>query len=192
MEKNKDLKAWIIGGAAALAGTALALTFRRNALSMPSGALPISNFDLEKYLGKWYEIARFDFRFEKNLAHTTAKYSLNDDGSVKVVNTGYNYIKEEWEVATAKGKFIESENVGRLKVSFFGPFYTSYNILSIDGDYEYALIVGKNRDYIWFLSRTPKMPDNVKAKYLAIAESLGYDLERLVWVDHEMEVAEEE
>lgn len=174
-----------------VAGSMMLFTSCKSATSMPKGAVPVFNFSLEKYLGKWFEIARFDFRYEKDLALTTAEYSLNDDGSVKVINRGFNYKKGKWEEAKGKAKFVENESIGRLKVSFFGPFYSAYNILSIDGDYEYALIVGRNKDYIWFLSRTPEMPDEIKEKYVAIAQSLGYDLERLVWVDHTLDVAEE-
>ncbi|MDO5524095.1 MAG: lipocalin family protein [Bacteroidia bacterium] len=171
----------LLTGTTLAVGPALLLS---SSSALPKGAVPVTNLDPEKYLGKWYEIARFDFFFEKNVDNTTAHYSLNDDGSIKVVNRGYNYKKEKWQEADAKAKFISTPNVGRLKVSFFGPFYSPYNIIEIDGDYQYALVVGKNTDYIWFLSRTPEMPESIKQKYLQTAESLGYDLTRLVWVEH--------
>lgn len=174
-------QALILAGTTLPIGLALLLT---SCGSMPKGATPVTNLNSEKYLGKWYEIARFDFFFEKNMDNTTAHYSLNDDGSIKVVNKGYNYKKGKWQEAKGKAKFVSSPNVGQLKVSFFGPFYSSYNIIDIEGDYEYALVVGKNTDYIWMLSRTPEMPEAVKDKFIQKAESLGYDLSRLIWVEH--------
>lgn len=174
-------QALILAGTTLVIGSALLLT---SCGSMPKGATPVTNLNSEKYLGKWYEIARFDFFFEKNMDNTTAHYSLNDDGSIKVVNKGYNYKKGKWQEAKGKAKFVSSPNVGKLKVSFFGPFYSPYNIIDIEGDYEYALVVGKNTDYIWMLSRTPEMPEAVKEKFIQKAESLGYDLSRLIWVEH--------
>lgn len=144
----------------------------------------VSPFDKEKYLGKWYEIARFDFRFERNLNNTTAEYSLNDDGTIKVVNKGYNYVKQKNTEATGKAKFVNSPNEARLKVSFFGPFYGGYNLIAIDDDYKYALVIGKNTDYLWLLSRETTMPEDIKLSYLEKAQSLGCDLSKLVWVEH--------
>ncbi len=152
--------------------------------TMPKGAMAINDFDPDKYLGKWYEIARFDFRFERNMDNTTAVYSKNEDNSINVVNRGYNYKKGKWSEAVGKAKLVDKPNVGRLKVSFFGPFYSPYNIIKLDPEYKHALIVGKNTDYIWFLSRTPDMPEDVKAEYMKTAEELGFDLSRLVWVEH--------
>jgi apolipoprotein D and lipocalin family protein len=152
--------------------------------SIPKGAKAIKDFDLEKYLGKWYEIARLDFVFEKNLNNTTAEYSLNDDGSIKVINRGYNYIKNKNVESTGKVKFTGDSNEGKLKVSFFGPFYSGYNILAIDSDYKYALVVGKNLKYMWLLSREKTMPQNIKEEYLKIASDLGYNTSALIWVKH--------
>lgn len=151
---------------------------------MPKGAKPVTNFDANRYLGKWYEVARFDFFFEKNMDNTTAEYSLNDDNSIRVVNRGYNYKKNEWSEAKGKAKFVGSPDVASLKVSFFGPFYAPYNVIQLDKDYRYALVVGKNTDYIWLLSRTPTMPEDIKKKYVDVARSLGYDVDKLVWVEH--------
>lgn len=152
--------------------------------TMPEGARPITNLDTDRYIGKWYEIARFDFRYEKDMDNTTAHYSLNEDNSIKVVNRGYNYKKNKWSEAVGKAKIVDKPNVGRLKVSFFGPFYSPYNIIKLDPEYKYALVVGKNTNYIWFLSRTPDMPEEVKTDFVKEAEALGYDMSRLVWVEH--------
>ncbi len=154
-------------------------------VSIPNGASAVTPFEKEKYLGTWYEIARFDFRFERDLNNTTANYSLNTDGSIKVVNRGYNYKTREWKQATGKAKFAGNSNVARLKVSFFGPFYAGYNVIALDKEYKYALVAGNNLKYLWILSREPEIPDNVKQDYLKIAENLGYKTSSLIWVEHD-------
>lgn len=150
---------------------------------MPKGATAVTGLEIDRFVGKWYEIARIDFKFERDLDHTTTVYSLKDNGTLKVVNRGYNFKKGKWTEATGKGKFVKDPTVGELKVSFFGPFYSPYNIIELDPDYRHALIVGKNTDYLWILSRTPELPEEAKAKYLRTAEQLGYDLDRIVWPD---------
>lgn len=152
--------------------------------TIPRGAIPVEPFDKDRYLGKWYEIARMDFRFEKNLNNVTAEYSNNPDGSIKVINQGYNYVKKEWNQATGKAKFRESENVAKLKVSFFGPFYSSYNVIALDEDYKYALVAGKNLKYLWILARQTTIPDTIKRRYLDIAKEIGFKTEELIWVEH--------
>jgi apolipoprotein D and lipocalin family protein len=171
-----------LGSAALLTATLFVVN---SCSSIPKGAKAIQGFDKEKYLGKWYEIARLDFVFEKNLSNTTAEYTLNDDGSIKVVNKGYNYIKNKNVASTGKAKFAGDSKEGKLKVSFFGPFYSGYNILAIDSDYKYVLVVGKNLKYMWLLSRDKTMPENIKKDYLKIATDLGYDTSALIWVKHE-------
>lgn len=145
----------------------------------------VDDFDLNRYLGEWYELARFNFRFEKNLKNTRANYTLNDDGTVSVTNSGYDYVKKKHKVANGKAKLAGKPREGKLKVSFFGPFYSPYNIVAIKGDYEYALVMGKNTDYIWVLSRTKTLPEAVKQDFLQTARQAGYDLSRLVWVKHD-------
>lgn len=152
--------------------------------SIPKAATPYHPFELEKYMGKWYEIARFDFKFEENLNNTTATYSIKENGDVKVINRGYNYVEKEWEEAVGTAKFRDSSNVAALKVSFFGPFYSGYNVVALEGDYQYALIAGKDTDYLWILSRTTSLPDSVKTKFLEVATDIGYDTSRLIWVEH--------
>ncbi len=152
--------------------------------TIPPKAVAVKPFFLEKYLGKWYEIARFDFKFEKDLNNTTATYSLNKDGTVKVLNKGFNYKTNQWKEAIGKAKFVEEENKAMLKVSFFGPFYAGYNVIAIDADYKYALVAGASLDYLWILSREKSIPIEVKNNYLKIAEQAGYDTSRLLWVEH--------
>ena len=152
--------------------------------SIPKGVKAVTNFEKEKYLGKWYEVARFDFRFERNMNNTTANYSLNENGTIKVVNRGYNYKKQKWSEAKGKAKFAGEPDVAMLKVSFFGPFYAGYNVIALDKDYQYALVSGQSLKYLWILSRTPTIPENVKLEYLKIASELGYITENLIWVEH--------
>jgi apolipoprotein D and lipocalin family protein len=152
---------------------------------IPEGAEVIKPFDADRYLGKWYEIARFDFRFERNLNNTTAEYSLNVDGSIKVVNRGYDYVQNKWKQANGKAKFRGSRQKAALKVSFFGPFYASYNVIMLDPGYKYALVAGKNLDYLWILAREKTIPEEIKESYLAKAREIGFDLNRLIWVKHD-------
>ncbi len=155
------------------------------AFSLPAGLTTVENLETEKYLGKWYEVARLDFFFERGLVYTTAEYSLNRNGSIKVVNRGYNAEKEKWKEAKGKARFRSEKENGDLEVSFFGPFYSEYNIISIDGDYQYALVIGENTEYMWILSRDKTIPDDIKEKYLAIAKNAGVIIEDLIWVDQE-------
>ena len=153
--------------------------------TIPKNAVAVKSFDKEKYLGKWYEIARLDFIFERNMDNTTAAYSLNENGSIKVNNKGYNTKKGKWAQAIGKAKFVGDESVAMLKVSFFGPFYGGYNVIAIDKDYKYALVAGESLKYLWILSRETEIPNEIKTKYLKIAENIGYDTAALLWINHD-------
>lgn len=167
------------GIVAGVAGTAIYLM---NRPTIPATASAVRDFDAERYLGTWHEIARFDFKFERGLSRVTAEYSLNPDGSINVFNSGYNDAKGQWESAEGKAVFVKSPDIGMLKVSFFGPFYAGYNVAAIDCDYKYALVFGRNLNYMWLLSREPDMPEEVITEYLTIAAEAGYDISRLIWV----------
>lgn len=154
--------------------------------ALPEGATPIEDFHLARYFGTWLEIARFDFFWEdEELTNVTATYSPNDNGTVKVVNRGYNQEKGEWSEYTGTAKFRGDSNIGALSVRFFPGMNAGYNILSVDGDYEYALVAGRNLDFLWLLSRTATMPDEIRDKYLKIATAVGYDVTRLHWVNQQ-------
>ncbi|MGZ3872361.1 MAG: lipocalin family protein [Mucilaginibacter sp.] len=176
-------KNWQLVFVAGAGAAAVALSFA-GCVAIPKGAVAVKPFYKEKYLGKWYEIARFDFKFEKDLDNVTATYSLRDDGLIKVDNRGYNYVKKEWKQSTGKAKFAGDQNTGSLKVSFFGPFYAGYNVIAIDPDYRYALVAGNSLDYLWILSREITLPAAVKAAYLEKARSIGYNVDKLVWDRH--------
>jgi apolipoprotein D and lipocalin family protein len=152
--------------------------------SIPEGAKPVDNFDSMRYLGIWYEIARLDFKFEKNMNNTKAEYSLNNDGTIRVENSGFDYITNKQKMVIGKANFIKSKSIGQLKVSFFGPFYGVYNIILIDNDYKYALIAGKNLNYLWILSRERMIPKEIKDQYISEARRIGYNTDSLIWVEH--------
>ncbi len=152
--------------------------------TIPKGVTAVRGFDKTKYLGKWHEIARLDFRFERNLNNTTAEYSINPNGTIKVINRGYNTKTNKWETVTGKAKFIKDENIAMLKVSFFGPFYAGYNVIAIDKEYKYALVAGKSLKYLWILSRDITIPDEIKSNYLALAQNYGFKINELVWIKH--------
>jgi len=153
--------------------------------TIPDNVLAVRPFDKSRYLGRWYEIARFDFKFEKNLNNTTANYSLNSDGSIMVVNRGYNTVSNEWKEATGKAKFVDQDSIAMLKVSFFGPFYAGYNVIAIDSAYRYSLVCGNSLEYLWILSREKTIPEDIKTKYLDLAKSLGFETDKLLWIKHD-------
>lgn len=168
-----------------LIGFGLLLTGIYSCATIPDGAVAVTPFNKERYLGKWYEIARLDFKYERDLDNTTAEYSLNGDGTIKVVNQGYNTIKGEWTQVTGKAKFAGDENTAMLKVSFFGPFYSGYNVIAIDDEYKYALVAGESLKFLWILSRGTSIPEEIKDKYLKIAGKVGYQTNDLIWVKHD-------
>ena len=171
----------IIKGFAIMAVVATIFT---SCVGIPDGVTAVQNFNKDKYLGKWYEIARFDFRFERNLDNTTAQYSINPDGSIKVLNQGYNYVKKEWDSAEGIAKFIGSESEARLKVSFFGPFYGGYNVVAIDENYQNALIYGNSTEYMWIISRNKTIDEATKKRFIEKAKKDGFDVSKLIWVNH--------
>lgn len=152
---------------------------------IPEGVSPVTGFDLNRYLGTWYEIARLDHSFERDLQQVTADYSVREDGGIRVVNRGYNTEKQAWEQAEGKAYFIGDSDVGRLKVSFFGPFYGAYNIMELDREnYQYAMISGPDRSYLWILARTPDPGQATVDRLVEQAAGLGFDSEQLIFVDH--------
>lgn len=163
---------------------ALALFNACSSAGIPKGAIAVTHFNAEKYLGRWYEIARFDYKFEKNMDNVTATYSQNPNGSIRVDNKGYNYVKKEWKESIGEAKFIKDKTEARLKVSFFKPFWAGYNVIDIDEDYQYALVAGSSTKYLWILSRTTAIPESIKQRFLEKAKKIGYTTNDLIWVKH--------
>lgn len=152
-------------------------------LGMPKPIAPIQDFEVKKYLGTWYEIARLDHSFERGLTQVTAQYSLKEDGGVKVTNRGYLAEQSEWQQAEGKAYFVNDPNEGYLKVSFFGPFYGSYVIFYLDPAGQHAFVSGPDHDYLWLLSRTPTVDDSVKQKFITMSKEKGFDVNELVFVE---------
>ena len=151
---------------------------------LPDKVKPVENFHLNRYLGKWYEIARLDHSFERGLSKVTAEYSLNDNGSVKVINRGYSEQDKKWQEATGIAYFIDSPNNGLLKVSFFRPFYGTYAIFELDQDnYQYAVVSGPNHSYLWILARSPSISNTVKKQLIQKATDAGFKTQDLIFVD---------
>jgi apolipoprotein D and lipocalin family protein len=152
-------------------------------LGMPEGVRPVGDFELERYLGKWYEIARLDHSFERGLTRVTAEYSLREDGGVRVVNRGFSAAKQEWDEAEGKAYFVEGEDLGYLKVAFFGPFYGSYVVFELDHEaYQYAFVAGPDTSYLWLLARTPTVSDEVLRRFTERAAELGFATDSLILV----------
>ena len=150
---------------------------------MPAGVTPVKEFDLNRYLGKWYEVARLDHSFERGLEQVSAEYSLNSNGSVKVVNRGYSTTKKKWSESVGKAKFVQDSATGHLKVSFFGPFYGSYVVFDLDKQgYEYAFVSGPDLSYLWLLSRNKTVAPEIKAKFIQRAKEIGFDTNKLIFV----------
>lgn len=149
----------------------------------PPGVTVVSQFDAQRFLGKWYEIARFDHRFESGLQRVTATYSKMDDGGLQVINRGYNPDRGMWQQTIGKAYFTGAPTRAALKVSFFGPFYGGYNVIALDREYRYALVCGPDRDYLWILSRTPTLSKEMKEQMLDVATRQGFDVSKLIWVE---------
>ncbi len=151
---------------------------------LPDGVEPVSGFDADRYLGKWYEIARLDHSFERGLSRVTAEYSLRDDGGISVINRGYKAGSDEWEQAEGKAFFVRSRDEGYLKVSFFGPFYGAYVVFGLDqDDYQYSFVSGPDRSYLWLLARTPTVEKQIMDRFVARAKELGFPTGKLIIVD---------
>lgn len=164
----------------AIAASAATLLAAGCAVKVPANIQPVQNFDAAKYMGQWHEIARIDHRFQKGLTKATAQYSLNPDGTVKVVNRGFNAEKNEWKSVEGTAKFLGDPKTAALKVSFFGPFYGGYNVVHLDPNYQNSLVIGENTDYFWLLSRNPDLPKIEVQALLQKAQSMGVDLNKVM------------
>ena len=150
---------------------------------IPERLVAIDGFEINRYLGTWYEVARLDHRFERGLENISAKYSLRADGGVDVLNKGWDTQANEWHQALGKAYFVEQTTKGMLEVSFFGPFYGAYNIIELDKkDYSYAMITGPDRSYFWILSRSKQLPAATMQFLLQQAKTLGFETDQLIFV----------
>ncbi|WP_426112747.1 lipocalin family protein [Massilia sp. PWRC2] len=152
-------------------------------VSKPDNITPVKPFDSKLYLGKWYEIARLDQRFERGLSRVTAEYSMRPDGGIKVLNRGYESEKNVYKESEGKAYFVGATDTAYLKVSFFGPFYGSYIVFDLDPAYRTSMVGGPDTSYLWILSRTPTLDAATTTRLVEKAKSLGYATDKLIYVD---------
>jgi len=151
---------------------------------IPDNVEAVKGFNVERYLGTWYEIARLDHSFERGLKNVSATYTLRKDGGIKVLNKGYDKKRGKWKQAEGKACFVAGPDAGRLKVSFFGPFYGGYNIIDLDKkDYSYSLVCGPNLSYLWILARDKKLKGETLSKLINEAKNLGFETDKLIFVE---------
>jgi apolipoprotein D and lipocalin family protein len=176
---KRSFRSW--SGALLLAMSPLLLISCRG---VPEGLQVVEGFELDRYLGRWYEIARLDHRFERGLEQVTATYTLEEKGKVKVLNRGWKTEEAEWSTAEGKAYLDGSPEQGKLKVSFFGPFYAAYNIIALDPEYQWAVVTGPDRGYLWILSRSPIMDEALKSEWIARLKRMKFAVDDLIWVRH--------
>lgn len=153
----------------------------------PEGLEVVTGFEIDRYLGTWYEIARLDHRFERGLTNISAQYAARPGGGVSVLNRGYDVRKGEWKEARGKAFFIGDPSVASLKVSFFGPFYGGYHVIALDREnYRWAMVAGPGREYLWILARERTLDPAVRDALVAQARQAGFATDELIWVEHDM------
>lgn len=155
-------------------------------VGIPENIKPVEPFNAQKYLGKWYEIARLDHSFERGLTAINAEYSLNEDKSLSVLNRGYSVTDKTWKEAKGVAYFANNPNQGHLNVSFFRPFYASYIVFELDENYQYSLVTSWDKSYFWILARSPKIDEKLKSALIAKAKALGFETEKLIYVNQEL------
>lgn len=161
----------------------LCLVVLSSCARIPEGVQPITGIDAQRYIGKWYEIARLDNRFERGLTQVTATYQLRENGDITVINRGYDAAKKEWKQAEGVAKFTKTPDTGHLKVSFFRPFYGGYTIIALDKtNYRYSMVAGNDRSYLWILSRTPTLADDILQPLITQAKQLDFPVDQLIMV----------
>ena len=154
--------------------------------SPPDGLTVVEDFDINRYTGRWYEIARLDHRFERGLSNVTAEYTLQENNDVAVLNRGYDEDEQRWDEAEGTAKFVGETDRGSLKVSFFGPFYGGYHIIALDhANYQWAMISGPSRDYLWILARDPTLAPDIYQNLIEQARTSGFATDALIEVDQQ-------
>ncbi len=174
--------AWQRGTIRCLLVLAAALSLSACSTAPPAGVTVVTPFELGRYEGKWYEIARLDHSFERGLSDVSASYKQQADGSVQVINRGYDSQRGEWKQAIGRALFIGDPQRASLKVSFFGPFYGGYHVVAIDPQYRWSMVIGPDRDYLWILARDKQWSHEVRAQLLEQARKLDIAVEQLIWV----------
>ena len=173
---SRRLRVWVAAG--------LLLALSACSTAPPAGVNVVRPFDAQRYMGQWYAIARLDHWFERGLSRVTAQYALQPDGSVSVINRGYDAAKGEWKQAQGRALFTGGPQTASLKVSFFGPFYGGYHVVALDEQYRWSMVTGPDTGYLWILAREPRLPEDVKQRLLQQAQAMGVDTRQLTWVEH--------
>lgn len=149
----------------------------------------VKQVDLDRYMGKWYEIVRLPNSFEEGLKCITAEYRLKENGKVEVRNAGTDIENGRRESSIGEAKVPDPNNApGQLKVSFFKPFYGDYFIIELDEEYRWSLVGSPNRKYLWILSREPVLPKDIASRLMSRAEELGFELEGLIWTEQSCDI----
>jgi apolipoprotein D and lipocalin family protein len=165
--------------------TILCCLLYTSCVGVPEGIQPVQRFDINRYLGTWYEIARLDHSFERGLDNISATYTLRDDGGIDVLNKGFNKKKNTWKEAEGRAYFVGEKTVASLKVSFFWPFYGGYNVIALDHEnYSYSMVCGPDRSYLWILAREKKLDKSILYRLIEKAKSLGFETDKLIFVEH--------
>jgi apolipoprotein D and lipocalin family protein len=159
-------------------------------VSIPDDIKPVENFDADRYLGQWFEVARLDHSFERGLQQVTADYTMREGGGIKVVNRGFNVDEQQWQEAEGKAFFVGEEDTAHLKVSFFGPFYGSYIVFELDQNYQYAFVTSSSKSYLWLLSRSPTIDEELKTHFIKTVKKLGFDDQALIFVNQQSTAAD--
>mgnify|MGYP001829060870 CR=1 FL=1 len=169
---------------ASILGVATILT---GCTGIPEGLAPVTGFEPDRYLGKWYEIARLDHSFERNMSNVSATYTRGENADIQVQNRGFNTKNDKWKQIEGRARLIGSDTVGSLKVSFFGPFYGGYHIIELDKqNYNYSMVAGPSRSYLWILSRSKMLDESIYAELVSKASELGFDTKQLIKVEHNL------
>ena len=161
----------------------LPLILLASCTGLPEGVTPVDQFELDRYLGTWHEIARLDHSFERGLERVRAEYSMLEDGGVRVLNSGFDTASGKRSAAEGRAYFVGAPDIGHLKVSFFGPFFGSYAIFELDEDYQYAFVSGHTHDYLWLLARSPEVDPIVIEQFKRQALALGFNIEDLIYIN---------
>ena len=177
LQKDK----WLIAAGLGIVALATATYLLWPKKDLPGKATVVQPFDFDRYLGKWYEIARLPNKVEDNVQSLTETYTRGSEGLVEVITRAFDTQKKLWVKAAGKVKLATRQNLGKLKVSYFGPFYFAYNILDIDDDYRWALVSGNNLDQLWILSRETNIPEVIKERFLHHARGVGFNTDKLEW-----------
>lgn len=171
----------IVTGAAVLAAGAVVGWYMRK--TIPRKAVAVNPFEIDRFLGKWYEVARLDYKFDRNIMNTSVDFSLKPNGNLRVVKRWYNYYKKRKEINIGMAKFAGPIYEAKMLLSFRKPLYFGYNVIGIDADYKYALVVGEDLRHLWLLSREHTIPEDIRRAFIHQASLIGYDISKLIWVD---------